>query len=191
MRVDDLHRRLELRQPVHDRLPFGDLRIGADAERERALDALERKMRLDQRAKRDRAGQVGGAHHQDREHGRDMAVSGGERDEARLALHQRGPVAHQPPKSSAHLLALDRFAGHQRDRLGIVGDARDGETEVGFVALLRELQRDQPPADQVRDRGADARIGERGPDQVAGEGEIGAEDRQGRGGGEAPQDDRK
>ena len=118
-----------------------------------------------------------------------MAVAGREGDQARLALHQRGPVAHQAPEARAHFLALDRFAGHQRHRLGIVGDARDGKTKVGLVALLRELQRDQPPADQVRHRGADARIGERGPDQVAGEREVGAEDRQRRARRKSPQDD--
>src|SRR5207302_11181816 len=59
--VDDVHRGLELRQPVHDRLPLCDLRIGADAERERAFDALECEMRLDQRSERDRAGEIGRA----------------------------------------------------------------------------------------------------------------------------------
>ena len=49
---------------------------------------------------------------------------------------------------------------HQRDRLGIVGDARDGEAEIGFVTLLGELQAYPVPA------GADLKMAGEHPGMV-------------------------
>ena len=67
------------------------------------------------------------------------------------------------------LAALDRFAAHQRDRLGLIGDAGDGEAEVGLATLLIEIERNKPPADVVRDQRAARGKGQRETDQVAGE----------------------
>ncbi len=54
--------------------------------------------------------------------------------------------------------ALDRLAFHQRDRLGMIGSPHDREAEIGLETLLVEVQRDQPPADQMCEQRADARI---------------------------------
>ena len=88
----------------------------------------------------------------------------------------------EPP---ADLGALDRFGRQQRDLLGVIGHARGGEAEVGLAALLLEIQVDQPPADQMRDQRADAGIESAIDDQIAGEREIDAEQRQRRGRGQS------
>ena len=49
----------------------------------------------------------------------------------------------------------------------MVGDTSDREAEVGLVALLVEVERDERLADEMGDQRADRRIGERDPDQIA------------------------
>ena len=117
-----------------------------------------------------------------------MAVARNERGEPCLPRDQAGPVAHQGGEAMAHVRTLDRLATHHGDRLGIVGHAREREAEVGFVALLVELEPDQRTADQVRDQRADAGIEQRRPDQIARERQIGAEQRHRRGRRQPPQD---
>ena len=117
-----------------------------------------------------------------------MTVAGDEAGEARVPANQASPILHQRAEPPAQLLAFDGLALHQRDRLGIVGHARHRKPEVGFVALLLEIERDERTADEVRDQRADRRIAERDPDQVTGNREIDAEQRQGRRRGNAPED---
>ena len=91
-------------------------------------------------------------------------VAGDEADEAASGgCTSAVQLRTRSPEALAQLRALDRLAAHQRDRLGMVGDSRDGEAEIGLIALLLEVERDQRPADQMREQRADARIGERGP----------------------------
>lgn len=169
-------------------LPFGNLGVDADAEGQRALHPLDGEVRLHQRAERNGAGEVGRAHHQDGEHRRDMSVAGDEAGQPRLSQHQRGPVVNQHREPSRQFCALDRLAGHERHRFCIVGHPRDGEAEIGLVALLVEVEPDQRPADAMGDQRADPGIGERGPDQIAREGEIHPEQRHRRAGRETPED---
>ena len=58
------------------------------------------------------------------------------------------------------------LAVEQRDLLGVLAHAHQIEAEIGFVALLLEIERDQRPADQMGERGSDDRVDQRRPEQI-------------------------
>ena len=186
-RVDLAHRLLEQRDAVEISLPLGDLGVGG-AKRERALDPLERKRRLHQHAERNGADHVGGRDHQGRQHRRHVIVAEDKAVQPVLPENQVNPVAHQRGETPLELAALDRLATHQRDRLGMVGHARDGETEIGFAALLHEIERNERPADEMREHHAERGIAHRYNDQIAGERDIDTEQRQRRDRRNSPED---
>ena len=51
------------------------------------------------------------------------------------------------PKRSSRRSRLRGLAVEQRDLLGVLAHAHEIEAEVGLVALLLEVERDQRPAD--------------------------------------------
>ena len=81
-----------------------------------------------------------------------MAISIGESGEPRLHAGQPCPVFNQRANAPADLGALHRFGAQQSDLLGMVGDARRGIAQVGFAALLVEIEGDQAPSDKMRDQ---------------------------------------
>ena len=76
----------------------------------------------------------------------------------------------------------------QRDLLGVLPHAHEIEAEVGLEPLLAEIERDQRPADEMRQRGSDHRVEQRRPDQIARDRHGRAEQRERRGGRQRPQD---
>jgi hypothetical protein len=52
----------------------------------------------------------------------------------------------------------------QRDLFGILAGANQIETEVGFVALLQEVERDQGPADEMSQDCTDNGVEQGGPE---------------------------
>ena len=84
------------------------------------------------------------------------------------------------------VLAFGRLAAERGDLLGILTRAHEIISEVGLETLLLKIQRDEPPADQMGKRGADHRVDERRPHQVARNVEICAEQMQGRSCGQGP-----
>ena len=85
-------------------------------------------------------------------------------------------------RSSSGLAAIER------DAFRVLADAHHAVAEVGVVALQREIDAHQRPADQVGGQRADQRIEERRPHHVAGDGDA-AEDRQDEAAREIPQHD--
>ena len=146
-----------------------------DGEGEGRIHALEGGRRLHQDAERNGADEIGGRHHQRRKHAGDVHVAVDEAGKPRLMYDQRLPVAHQRTEALAELSALDRLAVQERHRLGIVGHPRHGETEVGLVTVLLEIERNERPPDQVRDQRPEHGIEKRHHDQVAGKRQIDAE----------------
>ena len=64
-------------------------------------------------------------------------------------------------------VGLGRFAGQQCNLLRVFSHADQIEAEIGFVALLIEIELDQRPADQMRERRAHNRIDQRRPHEIA------------------------
>ena len=60
-------------------------------------------------------------------------------------------------------VALGALAVEQGDLLGVLAYPHQTESEISFVALLLEVERDQRAANQMRERGADAGIDQRRP----------------------------
>ena len=80
------------------------------------------------------------------------------------------------------------FAGEQRHLLGILAQAHQREAEIRLVALLIEIELHQRAADEMGDPGAEHRIDQRRPDEIAGD-VIGLlADHQRRGRRQGPQD---
>ena len=65
-------------------------------------------------------------------------------------------------------LFLGRLAGKQRHFLGVLAQAHEREAEVGFIALLVEIELDQRLADEMGHPGAERRVDQRRPYEVAG-----------------------
>jgi len=80
------------------------------------------------------------------------------------------------------------FAKEKRDLLAIFAQACEGETVIGFIALLLEGKRRQRMAKSMCYHSSDSGIDERGPEQEARHGDV--EMRQSEIGGKRPQNDR-
>ena len=118
-----------------------------------------------------------------------MRVALGEEREHLRPLHQGEPVADHAAEAVEVPLAFGRLAAERGDLLGILARAHEIETEIGFETLLLEIERDELAADSMRERGADRRIDQRRPHQIAGDVEACAEDMQRRARRQCPQDD--
>ncbi len=86
------------------------------------------------------------------------------------------------------VLFLGRLAGEQRHLLGVLPQAHEAEAEIRLVALLIEIELDQRAADQMGDPGAEGRIDQRRPNQIAGNLVGRIADHQRRGRRQGPQD---
>ena len=179
---------VEAGEPVQHRLPVGDLRIGLDEEGERALHLTEGGGDLHQAAEHHGAGEIERAHDDERENDGDLRVAGGQECQPLGPLHDAVPIADDAGKAVAKPLLLRRLAGEQRHLLGVLAQAHQREAEIGFIALLVEIEFDQRMADEMRHPGADDGVDQRRPDQIAGNVEGLRADHQRKGRRQAPQD---
>ena len=150
-------RLVEAGQPLDHRAPFGQLAVDVDEDRQRVLHAAEGIGGLHQAAELDRAGEIGRADHDEGKHDRGLRIAGGEEGELLLPRHDRQPVGDHVAEAHQQPVAFGALAVEQGDLLGVLAHAHQVEAEIGFVALLLEIERDQRPADQMGERGADAR----------------------------------
>ncbi len=187
--VDD--RGFKAVEPRDHRAPFGELPIGADDERQRALHAAEGFGGLDHPAELNLVGEVGGGHqHERKDHG-GLREAAGEGRDLLGAAHDAEPVVDhgaEPPKQP---FAFRRLALEQRDLFGVLAHAHEVEAEVRFVLLLAEVQPDQRPADGVGQPCSKDRIDQRAPDQIAGNRDFATEHVQRCLRRQAPEDDDK
>ena len=157
------HRLVEAGQPLDHRAPFGQIAVEGHEHRQRALHLPERVRGLHQPAELDGAGEIGRAHHDEGEHDRGLRIAGGEEGELLLPRHDREPIGDHIAEPHQQAVWLRPLAVEQRDLLGILAHPHQIEAEIGFVALLLEIKRDQRPADQMRECGADDGIGQGSP----------------------------
>ena len=120
----------------------------------------------------------------EREDHRHLLVARGQRVQHLGALHDRPPVADHAGEAMAESLLLLGLAGVERDAFHVLAHAHQAVAEVGLHPLLAEPQRGQRTADEMREPGADDRVGQRDPDHVAGDGDAEQRD----GAGQRPQD---
>ena len=99
----------------------------------------------------------------------------GEERQLLLRRHDRDPIVDHLPEAAGQAFALGGFAMERSDLFGILPRAHQIETEVGLELLLLEVQRNEPPADQMGQDGADDGIDQRRPDQITRNGKRGAE----------------
>ena len=90
----------------------------------------------------------------------------------------RVPVADDAAEALRATVALGALAVEQRDLLGVLAHPHQVEAEIGLAALLLEIETDQRVADPMRQHGAEDRVDQRGPDQIAGNVEGAAEQMQ-------------
>ena len=139
---------------------------------------LKARCGLHQPAELNGVGEVGRADDDVGEDDRDLRVARGQEGELLRAGHDPQPVADDGREALAEALAFGGFAPQQRDLLGVLAHAHEVEAEVGLIALLEEIQRDQRPADEMGEQRADHRIDQRGPDQIARDIPSSAEERE-------------
>ena len=170
-----LDRDIEAVEPRNHRAPLGELSIGIDEKRQRGLHAGEGGRRLHQAAELDRAGKIRGTDDDEGKDGRYLRIARREKGELLGAQHDLHEVADHPSESIEQLLALVALAAQEGDLLGILPHPNEVEAEVRFESLLPEVEPDQRPADEMRQRSSDHRIEQGCPDQVAGNDEARAE----------------
>ena len=152
---------------VHHRSVLRDRLVGRDEIGQRRLHAVESGCGLHQAAELHGAGEIGRAHHQIRKDHRSLRIALGEERQLLLPVHDGDPVDDDQPEAAEVTLALGGFAVQRRDLLGILAGAHQIEAKIGLVALLLEVERNKPPADQMGERGADYRVEQGRPDQIA------------------------
>src|SRR5262249_35867798 len=91
----------------------------------------------------------------------------GEEVEFLLTFDQRDPIAYHARETVGMALALGSLAAQRRNLLGILARAHEVETEIGLKPLLLEIERNQRPADAVREHGPDRGIDQRRPNQIS------------------------
>src|SRR5215469_11716780 len=65
-------------------------------------------------------------------------------------------------------LALGSFAMERRNLFRVLAGAHEIEAKISLKALLLEIERNERPADAVRQHSAEDRVNQCRPDQVAG-----------------------
>ncbi len=92
-----------------------------------------------------------------------------------LPFYDRDPIVDHAAEPVDVPFALRRFAMQRRDLLGVLARAHQVETEIGLKTLLLEIERNERPADAMRQHGTNHRIDQRRPYQIAGDEKVGAE----------------
>src|SRR5262249_59050675 len=121
------------------------------------------------------AGEIGRAGEDEGKYLRCLGVARGQKRQPLGAPHDREPVADDVAEAPEQPLAFRHVAAQQRDLLGILPHANQVEAKVRFELLLAEVERNEWPADQVRERGAEYRIEQGPPYQIAGDDPLRAE----------------
>ena len=179
-------RRLEAGEALDHGAPFGERAVHIDEERQRVLHAVEGGCRLRQPAKLKVAGEIRRADEDEREHHRGLIVARGEERQLLRPRHDPQPVGDDGREALQQTVALGLLAAQQRNLLGVLARTDEIEAEVGFIALLAEIERGQRAADQMREQRAGDGIDQRGPDEIAGDRPSGQGQRRRRR--QAPQD---
>ena len=96
-----------------------------------------------------------------------MAVARGEPGEALLRLHDPPPVLDHRTELPEKATTLVGLAAVERHPLGVFAEANQTKAEVGFEALLVEVQPHERAPDLRRDPRADQRVHEGDVDHVA------------------------
>ena len=136
---------LEAGQAGDDRAPFGNLPVRRDEIGQGTLHAVERGGGLHQAAKLHGAREVGGCDDDIGKNYRSLRVALREEGELLLPLHQRIPIADDRAEAGQVLLAFRRFAFERSDLFGVFARAHQIKAEVGFEALLQEIQCNERP----------------------------------------------
>ena len=122
----------------------------------------------------------------------DLARSpSGRRRAAAWVSSTRQPFVKMSGSARSRFSGLALLAVVERDALGVLAHAHQGEAEIRLVALLREVERDQPPADQVGEPGADEGIDQRHPGHVARHVGVDADEAERQRARELPQDEQE
>ena len=164
--------RLESVETVHHRLPLRQLAIDGDEERQRALDAGESRSGLHHAAELDFLREVGRRYQDVGKDHRGLRIAGGERRQLLGAGHDGEPVLDHASEANQQAFALGFIAAQQRDLLGVFPHPHQVEAKIRLVLLLPEIDPDQRPADQMGQDGAEHRIDQRAPDEIARDREI-------------------
>ena len=129
-------------EPLHHRLIFGDLRIGADDERQRLLHLPEGGGDLHEAAKLDHFVEIARGRHQKRKNDRDLIITVGEPSQLLAADYDPPPICHDTRKAGLECVQLARFASVEGDVLGVLAQSDHAEAEIRLVTLLVEAKLD-------------------------------------------------
>ena len=162
-------RRLEAVETRDHRPPFRHRAIGRDEERQRVLHAAEGRCGLHHAAELDLVGEIGRRHqHVGKDH-RGLRIARGERRQPLGAAHDAEPVldhaaeARQQPRRARRV----RRATARSVRNFPATRTRLKRKSASYRCCWK-FEADQRPADQMRQAGAEHRIDQRAPDQIAG-----------------------
>jgi hypothetical protein len=97
----------------------------------------------------DFAGEVGSKEHQERQHHRQVAVSGREEGEIPLPADEQTEIFQHTAETTADLCRFRTFALVEGDRFGMVAHVDQGVTEIGCITQLIKIQPHQAPADHA------------------------------------------
>ncbi len=139
------------------------------------MHAGEGLCRLHQAAQCDLAAEIARQRDDQRHDGREIGQRAGEQGQVALAAGLDVPGGAQVEERAAQPFALVVLAAHQGDAFGVLARARQAGPEVGLPALADIAGVDEATAEEIGEQRADQRIGDRGPDHVARQVELEAE----------------
>lgn len=161
------HRGLEGGEPVRGGAPDGDAVVVVDEPAERILHASEGRIDLHQLTELDGAAEEARRLHDEGEDHRGLPKGGREGNQVLLLADQLQVVLQHRGEAQLELAVFDLFAAVERNGLAVFANPHQMVPEVGFVALLLEVQADQRAPDEVRDHGTGCAVGQRNPDHRA------------------------
>src|SRR5277367_2695242 len=88
-------------------------------------------------------------------------------DELLLLADDLEEVRIHGVEASAQVSVLRALAAGKRDALRVFAHAHEREAKIGLATLLGDVERDERPAEPVRDQASERRVRERGPEHVA------------------------
>jgi hypothetical protein len=141
---------LETRESFHDGAPCSNVCVRGNDEAKRILHLAKRRSSLHESAKQNLTPEVALGHDDEGENDRCLRVSRSEPCKPLLLSHNAPPVAHYAAETFAKTTELAGFTVVKCHALRVLTETDEAETEVGFVALLIEVQPDERTANSIR-----------------------------------------
>src|ERR1700751_3643604 len=151
-------------EPLHYSLIFGDLRVGADNERQRVLHLAKGRDYLHQAAELDGFREISRSCHHEREDDRELSITGGEPGQLLATPDNSPPIPYNPLEADLKCVEFARLTTIEGDVLCVLAEPDHAEAKIGLVALLIKVKLNQGITDPASEHRPAHGIDKRGKD---------------------------